>query len=580
MPHPQTIRYLSRATARIRGLLPGRDDLAGMRTSPREDVLAGLTVAVAALPLSLGLGIASGLGARAGLVSAVVAGGLAALLGGSKLQITGPTGLLAVALLPVARAHGAPGVLTTGLLAGLALMAAAHLGLSRYVRLVPVPVVTGFVTGSAGVLLCQQLPTATGSRAAEGEGVVVPAVRALGDLAPDRHGAAAAMTVGVLALCLAGSRLRPALPVPLMAVALATVLTHFLHLPLATIGPLPAGLPAPSLGFVSPALVPQLLPSVFAVVALSALEALRTAAAADSLTDSERHDGDRVLFGLAAANAITPVFGGMAATGTVCRTGINIRAGALSRLAALVNAAALALVALTAGPLMSAVPLAAIAGVLVATAVRMVDLAALRALRGSGHGQLAVAAVTATTTVLFDLVTGITVGAVLTAALALHAVTKSAAVHRMLPRQSRDGEAPPPAPDDASVAVYRIDGPLLFTTADRLLKPVSRSQATVTILHMARVTLIDATGVLALGEAIDNHHRRRAHILLSGIRPNHRPHLDALGVLRRLRSHEHHAFPAPADAFRYAQRALLNPPALPGPAPTGSWLETGDTMSG
>ncbi len=591
MSHTQTAaRYLSRATARVRGYLPThlptylptRNDLAVMCASPREDAVAGLTVAVAALPLSLGFGVASGLGARAGLVSAVVAGALAAVLGGSKLQITGPTGILAVALLPVARAYGAAGVLTTGLLAGLALMAAARFGIGRYVRLVPAPVVTGFVTGGAAVIVCQQLPAALGTHGTDGEGVAASAVRALGDFSPDRNGAAAAMTIGVLALCLAARRLPPVLPVPLLAVGIATALTHFLHLPLATIGRLPAGLPAPSLDFVSPMLVPHLLPSVLAVAVLGALEALMAAAAADALSDGERHDGDRVLLGLGIANVVTPLFGGVAATGTVCRTGINIRSGAVSRLAALVNVAALALVAFTAGPLVSAVPLAALAGFLIATAARMINLTALRALRGSGHGQLAVAAVTATATLLFGLVTGVTVGVALTAALALHAVTRTAAVHRMLPRQNpaREGDTPPPVPDDASVAVYRIDGPLLFATAERLLKPVSGSEATVTVLHMARVTLIDATGVLALGEAIDIHYRRRAHILLSGIRPNHRPHLDSLGVLRRLRSHEHHAFAAPADAVRYAQHALLNPLALPGPAPDASWLETDDTMSG
>ncbi|WP_220127620.1 SulP family inorganic anion transporter [Streptomyces sp. NBRC 110611] len=539
-----------------------------MCRTPRKDLLAGATVAVAALPLSLGFGVASGLGAQAGLVSAIVAGAVAAVLGGSKLQVTGPTGVLAVVLLPVAHVHGAPGVLTCGLLAGIILVAMALLGVSRYARLLPVPVVTGFITGSAAVIICQQIPLVLGSHSAGESGIVASAARALTGVTVVQAAAPAAVAVAVLVVCLAGSRLRPSVPFPLLAVIAAAVVTHLADLPLATIGSLPGGLPSPSLGFVTPGIVPHLLPSAFTVAALCALESLMTAAAADAMSGQGRHDGNRVLFGQGAANLITSAFGGVAATGTVCRTGINIRSGAASRLSALANSAAITFVVLAAAPLVTAIPLAALAGVLIATAVRMTDLAALRALARSSYGQIVVAALTATITVMFNLVTAVAAGMMLTALLALHAVAKTAKVQHVLTKAGIPRQSPPPrdtphSANAASITVYRIDGPLLFATAERLLKPVTQSTAAVVIVQMSRVTATDATGILALGDAIDTHHRHHAHVLLSGVRDHHRHHLDALGILDRLHPEERTPFTTPAHAIRYAQQHFPNPPTPP-----------------
>ncbi|MEU7152001.1 SulP family inorganic anion transporter [Streptomyces sp. NPDC045470] len=511
-----------------------------MRHAPTANLMAGVTVAVAALPMALGYGVAAGLGAEAGLVSAVIAGATAALLGGSTWQITGPTGVMAVVLLPVARTHGADGVLTCGLLAGLVLLVLALLGAARFAHLVPLPVLTGFITGSAVVITCQQLPPALGGATSGEHGVVPGAARALAQAGADAV-APAAVTAAVLAVCLGGHRLRPGWPWPLLTIAAATAVAPLLPWPLADIGPLPTGVPPPSLDFVHWETVPGLLPSVFTVAALGALEAQMTAFAADTLTGaSHRHDGDRVLFGQAAANLLTPLFGGMAATGTVCRTGINVRSGATTRLAALCNSTVIALAVLAAAPLVSAIPLAALAGVLMATAWRMIDIRTLRCMARSGYGSLAVTVLTVGITAAVDLVTAVAAGVLLTALLALRAVTRTATLdHRPVPfpRQGPAHNGTSPNRPTAA-AVYRLRGPLLFTTAQRLLEPVRRSQAAVVIADFADVTAWDTTGILALDHTVDTHHAGNAQLLLYGLPPALQRQLGALGTLDKVRAEE------------------------------------------
>ncbi|MFE7317244.1 SulP family inorganic anion transporter [Streptomyces sp. NPDC057555] len=548
-------------SGRLTRFLPGRADLAALGRAPRRDVFAGLTVAVAALPLSIGFGVATGLGARAGLVTAVLAGALAAVLGGARLQITGPSGVVAVVLAPIAEEHGTTGVLTTGLLAGLALLALALARASRYARWVPAPVVKGFVLGAAVVIVAQQVPSALGRTVPHGEPVAAAAARAVAGFVTEPHWPALLTAVATAVVSLVGARLRPAVPFPLLAVAAATVVAEVAPLPLARIGHFPTGLPTPSSGFLEPAEVLALVPAATTLAALIALESLMTAAAADTLSGTEHHDGQRVLFGQAVANLVLPFFGGVAATGTMCRTAINVRSGAVSQLAALTNAAAIALVVWIAAPLVSAVPLAALAGVLIATAVRMIDLAALRALGRVGRGQAVIAAVTGTLTLAVNLVTAVVTGVVLAMVLALRTLAATARVeHQWVPAQGAlDAGARPPSPEvpDVSegagppavqISVHRFAGPLLFTTADRVLRPVILSQARAVVLDLGRITGLDTTAMLTLADVIDHHVRRGALVHLSGVCDAHRVHLDALGVLARL--------PAPGGLFATAAEAV------------------------
>lgn len=551
---------------RLLGVLPNRHILATMGRSPRKDLIAGLTVAIVALPLALGFGISSGAGAQAGLVTAVVAGALAAVFGGSNLQVSGPTGAMTVVLVPIVHRYGASGLLTVGLLAGVALVLLALLRAGSFMAYVPVPVVEGFTVGIAAVIALQQVPGALGTKAATGSNPAVVAFETARAFAAHPHWAALAVTCGVVLVMLGGARWRPAVPFSLLAVVLATVVAKSAHLDVATIGHLPAGLPAPSLGFFNASAVPALLPSALAVAALAALESLMSATAADAMTVSERHDSNRELFGQGLANLVAPLFGGVAATGAIARTAVNVRSGAASRLSALVHAAVLAVIVFAAAPLVAGIPLAALAGVLIATAIRMIEVGSLRALARSGRGEALILALTAAATLAFTLVTAVIAGLVLAGVLALRSVAKAAQaeqvpLHADLPPADHHQEEQELLAEH--IVAYRLDGALLFASAHRFLLELTESaDVRVVILRMSRVSAIDASGAKVLGDAIGKLTRRGTLVLVSGIREEHQNRLDALGVLDDL--HESgRLFSTTPEAIAFARTHLHTNGVLP-----------------
>ncbi|WP_406046366.1 SulP family inorganic anion transporter [Micromonospora sp. NBC_00898] len=541
------------------GLLPGRTDWAAVRRSPRRDLLAGLTVAVVALPLALAFGVTSGLGAQTGLVTAVVAGAVAAVFGGSNLQVSGPTGAMTVVLVPVVQRFGPTGVLMVGAMAGLVLIALALARLGRYVRYLPTPVIEGFTAGIAVVIALQQVPAALGVTGAHGEKVWAVAADAVGRFVVHPKPAALAVALGVAALLLLGARWRPGLPFSLLGVAAATVLAELAPVDLVRIGALPQVLPAPSLGFLDLDAVGVLLPSALAVAALAALESLLSATVADGMTVGERHDPDRELFGQGLANLASPLFGGIPATAAIARTAVNVRAGAASKLAALTHAVALAAIVLAAAPLVGRIPLAALAGVLLATTVRMVEAGSLWALARATRGDAVVLVLTFAVTVIWDLVTAVAVGIAVAVVLALRAVARSARLEQV-PLDRGEHSAEEHALLAEHIVAYRLDGPLFFAAAHTFLLELSEvADVRVVILRMSRVSTIDATGAHVLGDAIRRLRGRGITVLLSGITPGHDQVLSTLGVADELRR-EGLVFPDTPAAIRHARALALGTP--------------------
>ncbi|MBQ0896104.1 SulP family inorganic anion transporter [Micromonospora sp. U56] len=541
---------------RVLGLLPGRADWAAVRRSPRRDLLAGLTVAVVALPLALAFGVTSGLGAQAGLVTAVVAGAVAAIFGGSNLQVSGPTGAMTVVLVPVVQQFGPTGVLMVGAMAGLILVALALARLGRYVRYLPAPVIEGFTAGIAVVIALQQVPAALGVTDAEGDRVWAVAADAVVRFVVHPRPAAVAVALGVAALMLLGARWRPGLPFSLLGVAAATVLAETTPVELVRIGALPQGLPAPSLDFLDLGAASVLLPSALAVAALAALESLLSATVADGMTVSERHDPDRELFGQGLANLASPLFGGIPATAAIARTAVNVRAGASSKLAALTHAVALAVIVLAAAPLVGRIPLAALAGVLLATTVRMVEAGSLWALARATRGDALVLVLTFAVTVIWDLVTAVAVGVAVAVVVALRAVARSARLEQV-PLDAGDHSAEEHALLAEHIVAYRLDGPLFFAAAHTFLLELSDvADVRVVILRMSRVSTIDATGAQVLGDAITRLRGRGITVLLSGITPGHDQVLATLGVADQLRR-EGLVFPDTPAAIRHARPIAL-----------------------
>lgn len=523
------------AHARFTELLPTSADLTAVRRNPRQDLIAGVSVAVVALPLALAFGAASGMGARAGLVTAVVAGIVAAVFGGSNLQVSGPTGAMTVVLVPVFQLHGPAGVLMVGAMAGLVLVAMAMARWGRYVQLLPVSVVEGFTAGIAVVIALQQLPAALGVSDVDGDRVWSSAADAARQYVHEPRVAPVLVAVAVAALMLGGARWRPGVPYALVGIAIATVVVKAFDVSLATLGHIPSNLPAPSFGFVDLNTAGSLVTAALAVAALAALESLMCATVADGMSVNERHDPDRELFGQGLANLVAPVFGGVAATAAIARTAVNVRAGASSRLAAVTHSLVLVLVIFAAAPLVSDIPLAALAGVLFATCIRMVEAGSIRALIRSSRTDALIVALTFGVTVAFDLVIAVGVGVGVAGALALRAVAQSARLE-MVPLEIGDHTVEEHALLSEHIVAYRLDGPLFFAGAHRLLLELAEiADVQVVILRMSRVTTIDATGAMVLGDAIAKLEHRGIIVLLSGIVPGHDEVLNALGVAGELR---------------------------------------------
>jgi SulP family sulfate permease len=536
----------------VHRLLPTRGDLRRMGWAPRADLVAGLTVGLVALPLALAFGITSGMGAAAGLATAVVAGAVAALFGGSNVQVSGPTGAMTVVLIPIVAAHGTGGVFLVGLLAGVMLVAMAAARLGRYVRFVPLPVVEGFTLGIAVVIALQQLPNAFG--------VTVHSHTALGqawDAArgwldhPDARPVVMALVVAA-AMLLAG-RLRPKLPASLLAVLGATVVAEAVHLDVRRVGALPSGLPVPDLGGLPWSHVGSLLLPALAVALLAALESLLSATVADAMSVSEQHDPDRELFGQGLANLASPLVGGMPATAAIARTAVNVRSGASSRLASVVHSAFLLLVVVAIGSTVGKVPVAALAGVLLATTVRMVDVRALRSMARAGRGEAVVLAATVGATVLLDLVQAVLLGVVAAGALALRRMARSVTLEQVPVHEDAGQVREEHALLDEHIVAYRVDGPLFFASAHQALRELTAlSDVRVVVLRLSRVTSLDATGAGVLRDTVTQLERRGITVLLSGIRDAHAPVLEALEIRDSL-GHAAHVFATTPEAIAHAR---------------------------
>src|SRR3954452_9265377 len=536
--------------ARALSLMPRPDDILAMRRNPRRDVIAGLTVAFVALPLALAFGEASGLGAKAGLVTAIVAGILAAVFGGSNLQVSGPTGAMTVVLLPIVADVGATGVLVVGLLAGLVLIVLALAGAGRTMQFVPLPVVEGFTLGIAVIIGLQQVPNILGVDAG-GQKVVDTGWNAATTWLDAPQWATVLITGFVAGSMLLAARFRPGLPAALPAVVLASVAMGVLDLDVPLIGAIPSGLPAPSVpGVPWGDFSAQLLPAL-AVAALAALESLLSATVADAMTVDERHDPNRELFGQGVANVVTPFFGGVPATAAIARTAVNVRSGGRSRLAAITQSLSLLLVIVFAAGGVSHIPLAALAGVLIATVVQMVEVSSIRALVRATRGDALVLAATAAATIAFDLVTAVVAGMVIAGLYALRQMALSAVVDET-PIDLDDHTQEEQALLDEHVVAYRLDGPLFFGAAHRFLLEVAEiSDVRVVILRLSRIRALDATGAAVLADTISTLESKGITVLLSGIQTQHDPVFSALGVYDEL-SHVKHVFASTPEAIAHA----------------------------
>jgi SulP family sulfate permease len=385
----------------------------------RQDAMAGLTVAILALPLSMAIAVASGVTPARGLYTAIVGGFLVSALGGSRYQVGGPAGAFIVLVAATAAKFGVEGLTLTVLVSGLMLTVVGALRLGSLIRHIPHPVTVGFTAGIAVTILASQLKDLAGLTLSGPEpGPVIPKLIALGQALPTASPAALALGAAVAAVIFGLKRLRPTWPGMLIAVALGALAAWVLHLPVATIGSrfggIPHALPAPHPpGFSWPLLV-RVLPAALSFTLLGGVESLLSATVADRLT-GRKHRSNMELVAQGLANVASAFFGGISVTGTIARTATNIRAGARSPVAGMLHAVFLLVFMLAAAPLASYVPLSALAGVLVVVSWNMAEKAEFaRLLRDWRTGAVLLA--TFALTLARDLTTGIIAGCLLAAA--------------------------------------------------------------------------------------------------------------------------------------------------------------------
>jgi sulfate permease, SulP family len=512
----------------------------------QRDALAGLVVGIVALPLSMALAIAVNVPPQYGLYTAIVAGTVIALTGGSKHQVSGPTAAFVVILAPITTKFGLSGLLTAGLMAGVLLVVMGAIRLGRFIEFIPHPVTTGFTAGIATVIATLQVKDVLGLPIAKMPDSYVEklgvlwAARAGGSLA---ELAVAAFTLAVLLLW---PRLTKALPAPLVAIVLAaigvTALGHLwpsLHV--ATIGTrfhsvvgghevagIPQLPPLPMLPWgregMSFAKVRELLAPALAIAMLGAIESLLSAVIADAMT-GKKHDPNAELVGLGLGNIIAPFFGGIAATGALARTATNIRAGATSPVAAVIHSATVLTAVLVAAPLVSYVPMAALAALLLLVAWNMSDVRHfIHTVRVAPKSDVAVLLTCFTLTVVFDMVVAIGVGIVLAALLFMKRMSEvtTSRLTSIGPDQDESRSLPP------GVAVYEIAGPLFFGAAQRAMRALETIgvDSRVVVLALGAVPVIDATGLVALESAIESLHASKKLVVISGPLPEPRRVFD------------------------------------------------------
>jgi sulfate permease, SulP family len=383
----------------------------------RADLGAAVTVAIVALPLSMAIAIASGVGPERGLFAAIIGGFIISLLGGSRFQIGGPAGAFIVLVATTVAAHGVDGLLLVTAMSGVLMMIAGLLRVGGLVRLIPHPVVTGFTAGIAVIILASQLHDLLGLQLQGAEPpAFLPKLAALWRAVPTFNPSAAAIAAGTVAAILLLRRHAPRAPGLLVAVALAAVLAALLGLPVETIGThfggIPHGLPAPSLPEISLSRMWSLLPLAMSFALLGAIESLLSAVVADGMT-GRQHRANSELVAQGLANIGAPLFGGLCVTGTIARTATNVKAGARTPVAGMLHAVIVLLFMLVAAPLVAYVPLAALAGVLVTVGWNMIERKAIAGMLLRARPDFVVLAVTLLLTLLHDLMLGIAAGTAL-----------------------------------------------------------------------------------------------------------------------------------------------------------------------
>lgn len=408
------LRYLQK----VPSILPSAQDFKGLRNYWRDDLLAGISVGVVALPLALGFGIATGTGATSGIITAIVAGFIAALFGGSRFQVSGPTGAMTVVLIPIVERYGVSIIAIVGVIAGAISILAGLLRLGRVFAKVPWSVLEGFTAGIGIVIALQQVPLVLDIEKPEGANALFVAWKSINVIsAGEIHPHALVMAALAMSIMVISPRVLRKIPASIVTVVVCALVASLFHLSVIDIGELPRTLPLPSLPEIPTGSWGAIITSACAVFALGAIESVLSGKVADGLAHSQSKlhqpgdfDSDRELFGQGLATVASATMGGIPATGAIARTAVNVRSGAKTRLSAMVHALFLLLCILILAPIVGKIPVSALAGVLIVTALRMVKPGTLFEAFVTTKSNAITMVITAISTVALDLIRGVVIG--------------------------------------------------------------------------------------------------------------------------------------------------------------------------
>jgi len=526
-----------------------------------RDLIAGVIVGIVALPLSIAFAIASGVTPDRGLYTAIVAGFVISALGGSRVQIGGPTGAFVVIVYGIVQQYGLEGLTIATLMAGVILIG---FGLARFgaaIRFIPHPVITGFTSGIAVIIASGEIKDAFGLRMGAVPADFVERFRVFAQHFGTINWGATAITAATVAIIMLWPRVSRRIPGPLVALLVATVVAQLSHLDVETIGSrfgaLAAQLPHPVVPHVSYADAIRLVRPAFTIALLGAIESLLSAVVSDGMIGGQ-HRSNMELVAQGVANLTSPLFGGIPATGAIARTATNVKNGGRTPVAGMMHAVTVLVVTLFFGRWVGLIPMASLAGILLVVAYQMSEWRVFRAELTSPRSDVIVLLATFGLTVFVDLTAAIEVGMVLAAFLFMRRMASLADVSQVSPEMLAEegGDELRTQPVPRGVDVYEINGPFFFGAAETFKDTLARvaGKPKVLILRMRRVPAIDATGLHALKDVVQRSRRDRTTVMLCEVQPQPLQALERSVLIDELGME--HIYPTLEAAIAAAREAL------------------------
>lgn len=495
----------------------------------RADALAGLTVAIVALPLSMAIAIGSGLSPDKGLYTAIVGGFMISALGGSRFQIGGPAGAFIVLIATIVERHGYDGLVLATLMAGVMMMAVGFLRLGTYIKYIPFPVTVGFTAGIAVIIFASQVKELLGLDIAKEPAALLPKIGAIAASLHTIQPITVALGLLAIAMIVTLRRYRPKWPGLLIAVGATALLTYLFNLDVGTIGTrfgeVPRSLPAPSLPPFDLAKMRAVLPDAIAIALLGAIESLLSAVVADGMT-SRKHRSNCELVAQGAANVAAVTFGGMCVTGTIARTATNVRSGAYGPVSGMMHAVYILLFMLVAAPLVAYIPLASLGAVLAVVAWNMAEKKEFWGLLRTSWGDATVLLATFLLTIFEDLTIAIAVGVTLGSLLFMHRMAETAAVETGQPMVEEDEADSPggsrtgydPAARAGEVAIYKISGAFFFGATTAISAALDRigQHPKLVVLDFSNAPLVDSTAAKMLEVFVERRRHAGTQVCFAG----------------------------------------------------------------